>query len=103
MSFCPKCRSEFEEGVKICAECDEGLVTDLPAETKWENIYTCGVENEAYLIKGYLENSGIPCVIESKKFNAEPVNFGAMSEIELHVPLDRSKEAVRLIKEKNMA
>jgi hypothetical protein len=30
--FCPKCKSEYREGFYKCADCDEYLVSRLPAE-----------------------------------------------------------------------
>jgi len=100
MPYCPECRSEFNEEVETCVECNKKLVKKLPPEIKWVTAHICTVENEAYLIQGFLESMDIPCVIESKKFHAEPVNFGPLSEIEIHVPSEKKEEAIRLIKEK---
>lgn len=58
-----------------------------PAEDddRWEVLATLSSEEEAHLIQGRLESEGIPCALESIKFHVEPVNFGQMSEIRLHV------------------
>jgi len=101
MPYCPKCRSEFMEGIKKCGECLEKLVEKLPDETVWEVAHICTHEDEACLIQGFLEGMGVPCVIESKRFHAEPVNLGITSEIELHVPHNKLEEASKLIKERN--
>lgn len=33
MPWCPKCRSEYKEGIHACAECKVPLVDELPSET----------------------------------------------------------------------
>jgi hypothetical protein len=30
--ICPNCRAEYQEGVRVCADCGEPLVSALPAE-----------------------------------------------------------------------
>lgn len=32
--FCPKCKSEFVEGIERCPECRVGLIEELPPEPK---------------------------------------------------------------------
>lgn len=54
-------------------------------ERSWVPLRTLAVEEEARFIQGMLESEGIPCMLESMKFTAEPVNLGMMSEIRLHV------------------
>lgn len=64
-------------------------------EDRWELLLTMSSEEEAHLLQGRLESEGIPCTLESIKFHVEPVNFGQMSEINLHVlqsDLERARE-----------
>ena len=55
-------------------------------ETTWVEIATSSTQEEALLLKGFLENEGIPCQEESLKFDELPVNVGAMGEIRIYVP-----------------
>lgn len=55
-------------------------------ETTWVEIATASTQEEALLLKGFLENEGIPCQEESLKFDELPVNVGAMGEIRIYVP-----------------
>lgn len=55
-------------------------------ETTWVEIATASTQEEALLLKGFLENEGIPCQEESLKFDELPVNVGAMGEIRVYVP-----------------
>lgn len=60
----------------------------------WKVVETVGTEEEATLVAGFLEAEGIPSRIESLLFHQEPTNFGALSEVRIHVPeseLDRAR------------
>ncbi|MEZ5314075.1 MAG: DUF2007 domain-containing protein [Thermoanaerobaculia bacterium] len=52
----------------------------------WKVVETVGTEEEATLVAGFLEAEGIPSRIESLLFHQEPTNFGALSEVRIHVP-----------------
>ncbi|HNZ97860.1 MAG: hypothetical protein GX178_03805 [Acidobacteria bacterium] len=64
---------------------------------EWRTVEVLGTEEEATLVAGFLENQGIPARIESLRFTQEPVNFGGLSEIRVHVPADRFAEAEALL------
>jgi len=63
----------------------------------WHICYRTGVEYEAHIVKGFLEQYGVPCVLESDLFRMEPVTFGALGEIRLLVPEEWSRVAGGLI------
>ena len=89
MSVCRICRAEATEP-GICGVCLDTLMELTPGKNEedtcfWVPLLTVSFEPEAYLIHGLLQGLGIPCVIESMKYHAEPVNLGLMSEIRLLV------------------
>ena len=44
---------------------------------EWEVCYSAGSEIQAHLVKGYLEQYGVPCLVESSRFGMTPLSFGA--------------------------
>ena len=75
---------------------------DNGEEMEWVRVFETSVEEEAVIIKGFLENHGIPCVMESSKFHEMPVNFSSMSQTNLLVPFDRQEETICLIEERKL-
>lgn len=65
----------------------------------WTQLMEFSSEVEAEIVHGALENAGIPCEIENLKFHAEPVNFGPMSRVKVHVPADRLEEARKVLED----
>ncbi len=51
----------------------------------WETCYSTGSEVQAYLVKGYLEQFGVPCVIEGGRGSVKPLGLG---EIRLLVAVE---------------
>lgn len=66
---------------------------------EWALLMEIPSETEAEFVHGALESAGIPCQIESLKFHAEPVNFGPLSRVRVHVPADKLEEARELLAE----
>ncbi len=74
MPFCPNCKSEYNEGVEVCPDCNQVLVGELPVEDTseyneedWVVVYTANDEYEIEMIKDNLESSGIPVTVLSHK------------------------------------
>jgi hypothetical protein len=44
---------------------------------EWEVCYSTGTEIQAHLVKGYLEQYGVPCLVEISRFGMTPFFFGA--------------------------
>jgi hypothetical protein len=66
--------------------------------TTWVEIASTGTEDEAALLRGFLDNEGIPAQVEDVKFNMEPINFGAMGEIRVYVPSQHEQRAQELLR-----
>ncbi|MBI4595981.1 MAG: DUF2007 domain-containing protein [Candidatus Tectomicrobia bacterium] len=116
MKHCPSCVSEFQDRPDLitCPECQVALQEGpSPAfeeegnsageESEWETVYTTSDEAEAYIVQGFLKENGLPAVLESTKFHAQPVNLGLLSEIKILCPLDNVEEARILLEDMSSA
>ena len=63
----------------------------------WEACYATPLDAEAHVVKGFLEYHGIPCVLDSGRFAAQPLTFCALGEVRVLVPLDFVQVARGLI------
>jgi len=69
----------------------------------WTAVATVGTEEEAALIAGFLASEGLNAVIESRRFNQEPVNFGNLAQVEVMVPGAEAERAAALLQQANEA
>jgi hypothetical protein len=85
-------RQEFPENVNT-----------VPAEdgSTWVEIASMGGEDEATLLRGFLEAEGIPANIENVKFQMEPINFGTMGDIRVYVPSEHEQRAQELLRSRD--
>lgn len=74
-------------------------VNTVPAEDgrTWVEIASTGTEDEATLVRGFLEAEGIPAQVENVKFQMEPINFGTMGDIRVYVPSEHEAHAHELL------
>lgn len=63
----------------------------------WESCYATPLEAEAYVVKGFLEQYGVPCVLQSDRFGVQPLTFCALGQIKVLVPEEWSRVARGLI------
>jgi len=63
----------------------------------WKVCHATAFEPEAYLVKGFLEHQGIPCLLESRRFGMEPVGTGSLGIIRILVPEEWVAVATKLI------
>ena len=69
--------------------------------TTWVEITSCGTEDEANLLRGFLEAEDIPAQIENLKFSMEPINFGTMGDIRIYVAEEDRTRAMDLLRQRN--
>ena len=75
--FCPKCKAEYVEGIKICADCGVGLVPELapddtPEPLHWidfEEVLTTFNAGDIALIKSILDAEDISYYFQGEAFN----------------------------------
>ena len=59
-----------------------------PSLISWESCYQTPVEAEAHVVKGFLEHYGVPCLLQSDRFHAQPLTFCALGQMRILVPDD---------------
>jgi hypothetical protein len=64
----------------------------------WTPCYSTPLEFQAYLVKGYLEQFGVPCLVDSARFGMKPLTFGALGEVRILVREDWLHVAQGLIR-----
>ena len=64
----------------------------------WEACYATPVEAEAHVVKGFLEQYGVPCLLANDRFGVQPLTFCALGQIRVLVPCDWMPVARGLIK-----
>ena len=71
MPYCPQCRDEFQDWVKVCPDCNVALVDELPAlperkisDEPLVHIATASNEIVANMWAGILEEDGIRCMLK---------------------------------------
>src|SRR5437764_3693973 len=69
--------------------------------TTWVEIASTGTDDEARIIKGFLDAEDIPAQIENVKFSMEPINFGTMGDIRVYVGAEDEARAQQLMRQRN--
>jgi hypothetical protein len=64
---------------------------------EWQSCYETPLEAEAHVVKGFLEHYGVPCVLASDRFRAQPLTFCALGQVRILVPEDWAHVARGLI------
>jgi hypothetical protein len=69
----------------------------MSAAPAWEACYATPIEAEAYVVKGFLEHYGVPCVLENDRFGVQPLTFCALGQVKILVPQEWLRVARGLI------
>ena len=107
MAYCPTCKQAFPAGTSECPQDHTKLLAELPFQSiqgdneTWVEIASTGTDDEARLLKGFLDAEGIDAQIENVKFSMEPINFGAMGDIRVYVTAQDEQRAVQLLRQRN--
>ena len=104
MPYCARCRSEYKEGVQVCADCGEPLTDELPNTGEVEIDETRERTAVAFEARNELEAQSISHVLEQaniKHFvgatlaqSVYPMSIGHLDRIQIRV-LERDLEAAR--------
>ena len=103
MPYCPTHKEEVGD-VAECPQCGAKTVDELPFQaipgpnTTWVEIASTGTEDEANLIRGFLDAEGIAAQIENVKFSMEPTTFGKMGDIRVYVGAQDEARAQELLR-----
>lgn len=99
--FCPKCRSEFIEGIITCPECDARLVDNLPEKAKpgfvdYQEVLATFNPADIAFLKSLLDSEGIQYFFKGEQFMyirpfADPAR--------LMIRIDQVQEVLELIKD----
>jgi len=106
MSFCPKCRYEYESEMEICLDCDEKLVDQLPEEEKQkfgeeaESALLHTTSNMIYVdfLKQALKDNGINYLLkrEAPSIYGSGTVAGPFFETRIYVSRDKLEEAGKI-------
>ncbi|MCD6180957.1 MAG: DUF2007 domain-containing protein [Candidatus Cloacimonetes bacterium] len=98
--FCPKCRSEFKQGIDRCPDCGVMLVAALEPLEQYETgnfltVYQTSNPGMMSIAKSLLENAGIYFATKGEAFE-EIFKSGT---VELQVLLEDAEPATELLKD----
>jgi hypothetical protein len=63
----------------------------------WEIVKIVGTEEEATIVVGFLQSSGIEAEAESLHASEFPTEFGDLAEVRIRVPAAQAQEAIDLL------
>ena len=66
----------------------------------WEIVKIVGTEEEATVVVGFLQSSGIEVVAESLHASEFPTDIGDLANVNIRVPAERAEEARALLNER---
>lgn len=100
--YCPICRGEYREGFTRCSDCDEALVSELPAELtpEYENLVTVfeGDAGSAAVARATVENAGIKSWMKDEEVHGL---FPGLGSTEILVRAEDQQQAYKALESWN--
>jgi hypothetical protein len=104
MPYCPDCRDEFEDWVKICPDCQVPLVDELPdlpeikpSKEPLVRVATAPNESIAYMWAGILEDNEIKCFVKSAELKAAMYFLPANQQHEIYALKPSAAKAKKIL------
>lgn len=104
MPYCPQCRDEFQDWVKVCPDCKVALVAELPPQPEHEQIdeplvHVATAPNEvvANMWSGILKEHGIRCVLKGANLRAAMYYFTYNMTCQIHVSASQAERAKEIL------
>jgi hypothetical protein len=69
-------------------------------DAEWEIVKIVGTEEEATVVVGFLQSSGIEAVVESLHASEFPTDIGDLANVNIRVPPERAEEARELLNQR---
>jgi hypothetical protein len=94
--FCPNCRTEYKEGISVCADCGANLVPELPPESTEPELVTVLRTYDLSVVtvaKSILDEAAIPYIAKGEL----PMEQLAVGPVEIQVDKDDGQEASELL------
>ena len=67
---------------------------------EWEIVKIVGTEEEATIVVGFLQSSGIESEVESLRASEFPADIGELANVNIRVPAERAEEARALLNQR---
>ena len=67
---------------------------------EWEIVKIVGTEEEATIVVGFLQSSGIESELESLRASEFPADIGELANVNIRVPAERAEEARALLNQR---
>jgi len=104
MPYCPQCRDEFQDWVRVCPDCKVTLIGELPPPPKHEGtdeplVYVATAPNEsvANMWSGILEEHGVRCVLKGANLRAAMYHFTCNMTCQIHVLASQAERAKEIL------